>query len=184
MNMNILPTHLLSDIPKGEWAALSHDQDPDSLRTQPNPNEALQQAYRAGEKDPFILRVPDARCTLVECAKVSIFQYTEFPAEAASAAFPDGRTGYRPILPVSIISGERRFSCNAIVDSGADYCTFPGVFMNALGIDVLARPDANFRGPTGAGQVSFCDRTIDLGFTEPYIIYACSTNLMIGSSMT
>lgn len=54
---NVLPMHLLSDLPKGEWAALSHSQDR-LIAHSAELSEALQQAYRAGERDPFVLRVP------------------------------------------------------------------------------------------------------------------------------
>jgi hypothetical protein len=105
-------------------------------------------------------------------SKRFVFPYEQFEGEAASAAFPNGRAAYRPILPVSLSAGDRHFSCKAIVDSGADYCTFPGAFMNALGIEKLAKPDPNFRGPTGAGHIWFCEVTIDLEFAAPYSVYA------------
>ena len=101
-----------------------------------------------------------------------VFPYEEFAGEAASAAFPNGRTAHRPILPVSISLGSHQFSCKAIVDSGADYCTFPKAFMKALGIEWRAKQDSNFRGPTGGGHLWFCEVTIGLEFSEPYAIYA------------
>lgn len=44
--------------------------------------------------------------------------------------------------------------------------------MNSLGVAGQAKPDPNFRGPTGSGQLSFCEVAIELGFSEPYTIYA------------
>lgn len=103
---------------------------------------------------------------------MAVFTYTQCPGDT-SAAFPDGRTALRPILPISIINGEHRFSCYAIVDSGADYCTFPGVFMDALQIDrSAAKPDSNFRGVTPQStDIFFHEVMIDLAFTLPYPVY-------------
>jgi hypothetical protein len=47
---------LLTDVPKGEWAALTHNRDR-LLAHSTELNEALQRAYSTGEKDPFVLRV-------------------------------------------------------------------------------------------------------------------------------
>ena len=50
-------TQLLADVPKGEWAALTHSRDR-LLAHSVELNEALQRAYSTGEKDPFVLRAP------------------------------------------------------------------------------------------------------------------------------
>ena len=54
----MIPAHLLIGIPKGEWVALSHSRDrliAHSVELQ----EALRKAYAEGEKDPFVLRIPN-----------------------------------------------------------------------------------------------------------------------------
>jgi hypothetical protein len=77
------------------------------------------------------------------------------------------------MLPVSIVSGSHRLSCFAMVDSGADYCIFPGAFMDALEIaKSTAKLDSNFHGPAGSAEILFCEITIDLEFIEPYTVYA------------
>jgi len=54
-----------------------------------------------------------------------------------SPAFPDGHVASRPILEVDLLSGTQRFDCFAIVDSGADFCTFSLSFATQLGLDPL-----------------------------------------------
>ena len=53
-----LPIQLLMNVPKGEWAAISHDQDR-LVAHSTELQEALRKAYAKGEKDPFVLRVPN-----------------------------------------------------------------------------------------------------------------------------
>jgi len=63
-----------------------------------------------------------------------VFPYTDFQGEV-SEAFPDGSKALRPVLHFFLSKGARSVTGHAFVDSGADYCTFPGVWMAALGID-------------------------------------------------
>jgi hypothetical protein len=52
-----IPIQLLMNVPKGEWAAISHDQErlvAHSVELQ----EALRKAHADGEKDPYMTRVP------------------------------------------------------------------------------------------------------------------------------
>ena len=54
---NTLPMSLLCDIPPGEWVALSHNQDrvlAHSIKLE----NALTEARRNGEQDPFVMRAP------------------------------------------------------------------------------------------------------------------------------
>jgi hypothetical protein len=60
-------------------------------------------------------------------------------------------------------------SCYAIVDSGADYCSFPQSLMKPLGIE--PREFENIDTANGLTPVYFHVQ-IDLGFVEPYYTYA------------
>src|SRR5216684_4035818 len=64
------------------------------------------------------------------------FKYSKFTFEP-SPAFPDGYVACRPILQVDLLSGTRQFNCFTIVDSGADFCTFPLSFGIKPGLDPL-----------------------------------------------
>jgi len=55
-----------------------------------------------------------------------------------SPAFPIGRVAKRPLLRITLSSGTRSLDCYALVDSGADFCSFPLSFAHALGFDVRA----------------------------------------------
>jgi hypothetical protein len=61
---------LLIGVPKGEWAALTHNRDR-LLAHSVDLNEALQQAYLMGEKDPFVLRVASHGMTSQRCIFVA-----------------------------------------------------------------------------------------------------------------
>src|SRR5260221_14059390 len=52
-------------------------------------------------------------------------------------AFPNGHVARRPILQLTIVNGAKQISCYAILDSGADFCTFPLSFAIQLGLDPL-----------------------------------------------
>lgn len=65
--------------------------------------------------------------------------YGHYPV-LASPAFPQGRIAPRPILKLTLVNGARKFTCYAIIDSGADHCVFPRAFMQPLGLDPLATP--------------------------------------------
>ncbi len=78
------------------------------------------------------------------------FKYSQFMFEP-SPAFPDGHIASRPILRVDLLSGTQRFDCFAIIDSGADFCTFPLSFATELGLDSLvAKPSSS----SGLGSVN------------------------------
>jgi hypothetical protein len=101
-----------------------------------------------------------------------VFPYTDFQGEV-SEAFPDGSKALRPVLHFFLSKGARSVTGHAFVDSGADYCTFPGVWMAALGIDRSeARLGSNLFSPIGSAPIFFCEVTMALPFTEPYPLYA------------
>jgi hypothetical protein len=85
-----------------------------------------------------------------------------------SSAFPEGRAIHRPMLPVTLrtIHSDERVSCDAVVDSGADYCGFPQSFMKTLGIE--PREFETVQTANGDARIYFGYVSIDLGFIEPY----------------
>jgi hypothetical protein len=67
------------------------------------------------------------------------------------------------VVPLTLIHRQNRISCYAIIDSGADFCTFPLVFAVHLGLD--PRQARRFS-TAGIGSLSvpafLWDVTIDL----------------------
>jgi hypothetical protein len=55
------------------------------------------------------------------------------------ASFPNGHIAKRPVLRLDIVNRDLRLPCFAIVDSGADHCSFPLSFASQLGLDPLTR---------------------------------------------
>ena len=91
----------------------------------------------------------------------------------ASPAFPNGRVALRPILRLTLVSGQNRISCYAIVDSGADHCVFPRTFMQPLGLNPLTAPTEM---TSGVGSVNvpthFVNLNIDLQGVVQFPVYA------------
>lgn len=67
------------------------------------------------------------------------FPYQEHPRQP-SEAFPDTTSRIVPFIPVTIIYKQKPITIDALVDSGADNCIFPGMLGVALGIDVHNGP--------------------------------------------
>lgn len=55
---------LLSEIPKGAWVALSHDEQR-VVAHAPELNDAIRMANSLGESDPVVTRVPAEDCTFL-----------------------------------------------------------------------------------------------------------------------
>ncbi len=73
---------------------------------------------------------------------IHTFEYTKVDVDP-SPAFPQGYVARRPVLNVTLISGEGRVHCIALADSGADLTTFPLSFLDALGVDSVVAPTGN-----------------------------------------
>ena len=90
-----------------------------------------------------------------------------------SPAFPNGYTANRPILRVDLLSGPNRFNCFGIVDSGADFCTFPLSFALQLGLDPLTGKSST---SSGLGRVNvptyYWNVQIDLQGITTFDVYA------------
>ncbi len=88
-------------------------------------------------------------------------------------AFPAGRIASRPVLRLALTSENKRLSCYAIVDSGADHCVFPRSFLQPLGFNALTAP---IEMTTGVGSTNvpthFVNITIDLQGAAQFPVYA------------
>jgi hypothetical protein len=102
--------------------------------------------------------------------------YTEYII-AANPAFPQGRIAFRPVLKLTLVNGAQRVSCYAIVDSGADHCVFPRVFMQPLGLDALVAPIELSAGMGSANvPTHFVNISIDLQGIIEFPVYAGFTS--------
>lgn len=104
--------------------------------------------------------------------------YTEVRGEK-SPAFPNGRTALYPLLPISLACNGTQIDCLGLVDSGAEYCVFPGKFLSTLGIDrALAPFEESVKTPAGKAGAYFHEATVQLsspdsdGITPSWSIYA------------
>jgi len=92
-----------------------------------------------------------------------VIPYSLFPC-APDVAFPAGHTARRPVLQLEIVNGANRLPCYAIVDSGADHCTFPLSFALQLGLDPLKKTPASCIGVGNASvSIFYWDITLDFG---------------------
>ena len=57
---------------------------------------------------------------------------------------------YRPVVPVTLSFGKRAIRFDALVDSGADQCTFPGWIVRRLGKDLYKGKERLFSGIGGS----------------------------------
>jgi hypothetical protein len=86
--------------------------------------------------------------------------YGYYPV-SASPAFPQGRLAPRPILKLTLVNGEKNFTCYTIIDSGADHCVFPRAFMQPLGLDPLVTP---IEMSSGVGTTAVPTHFVNLNF--------------------
>lgn len=58
---------------------------------------------------------------------------------------------YRPVVPVELSLGQKVIVFDALIDSGADECTFPGWIIKTLGCDLYSSDEKKiFRGIGGS----------------------------------
>jgi len=76
------------------------------------------------------------------------FPYQERPRDP-SEAFPNSSSRLVSIIPVTVISSDKAITIDALVDSGADNCIFPGMLGVALDIDVHKGPKQKISGLGG-----------------------------------
>lgn len=77
---------------------------------------------------------------------------------------------YRPRLQITLLPENVNgvpVPCSALVDSGADWCCFPGRFAKELGIDKSMLPQQKIAGAYGEPEtVNFGMVPIDFGFAK------------------
>ncbi len=83
----------------------------------------------------------------------------QFPYSASATkptlAFPNRTALLRPILPITLISGDRSTAVWSLVDSGADFSLFPTSTAAALGIDLDKAIPARFSGSVESPQIAY-----------------------------
>ncbi|HME33581.1 MAG TPA: retropepsin-like aspartic protease [Terriglobales bacterium] len=82
------------------------------------------------------------------------FPYAVFPA-LPDAAFPNRRSVARPIVSVLLQKDGLSLSCYALIDSGADVCTFPASFAAQLGIAIPNPKTYVFSGTADQPQTAY-----------------------------
>jgi hypothetical protein len=82
------------------------------------------------------------------------FPFAVFPA-IPDAAFPNRKSVARPILSLLLEKNGLGISCFAIVDSGADVCTFPASIAMQLGIAIPNPNTYVFSGTADQPQTAY-----------------------------
>ena len=59
---------------------------------------------------------------------------------------------YRPILKLELVNGMNRLPCYGLVDTGADFCSFPMSFAYQLGLNPLNQTPTPTLGAGGGGS--------------------------------
>lgn len=94
------------------------------------------------------------------------FEYRRFPAEP-SEAYPRRFSAIRPVIPITLINGDDKISCLAIIDSGADLCIFHAEMGEQIRIDIESGKLQNFTGISGQQKTAyFHDIKIEVGGHE------------------
>jgi len=99
------------------------------------------------------------------------FGYRKFPSDP-SKAFPQRSTAVRPVIPITVINGNKKINYFAIVDSGADLCIFHAEIGEQIGIDIERGRKQEYSGIMKKdGTAYFHDTKIAVGGHE-YKCYA------------
>lgn len=120
---------------------------------------------------------------------MAVFEYAHVTFKLPpTTAFPDGHSVSRPVLIIGISNGENRINhAIAVVDSGADYCTFPASFLPHLGIDVDTLGFGSASGISQGHDIFFATVRLhfqDLGEWDVYagFVHAMTDHGMLGHS--
>lgn len=97
------------------------------------------------------------------------FPYQKLPAEPLET-HPDRKNILRPVIPVHIISGNKRIGYAVLIDSGADYCIFHAGIGEVIGLDVKNAKQMIYSGIGGVKQTAYFHHvTIEIGgYEHPY----------------
>ena len=94
------------------------------------------------------------------------FPYQERP-RSPSPAFPSSTSYLAPFIPITVKNNDKEIEVDALVDSGATGCLFPGMLGIALGVEIHKGP---IQPITGLGNkeitAHFHDITLKLGNIE------------------
>ena len=136
----------------GKFVALTHDRKK-VVAARDTFTDALREAKELGVKNPIVERIPwEATSWRFVVNKIQ-FAYRRFPA--TPPGIQPAQYIYRPVIPVSLSIGKEAIESSALIDSGADECTFPGY--------VCSRPwDSKLKGESGGffqGLAAACWRT-------------------------
>ena len=70
-------------------------------------------------------------------------------------------TAFRPLIPVEILSGDKKLPTYGLIDSGADICLFGSGLCEGLGLKLTAGKKQHLQG-VGRTQISFYLHTVTL----------------------
>ncbi len=99
------------------------------------------------------------------------FPYQERP-RSPSPAFPSAKSYLVPFIPIVVRNGSKQIEVDALVDSGASGCLFPGMLGIALGLDIYKGPTQAITG-LGNKEVTAHFHTIRLKLgEEEWQVYA------------
>ena len=95
------------------------------------------------------------------------YDYRKFPIKKPSRAFPRRFSASRPVIPIQVISGDKRVGYLALIDSGADVCIFHAEIGEIIGITIESGKEMTFKGVTGEELTAyFHDIKIGVGGYE------------------
>ena len=82
------------------------------------------------------------------------FDYRKFPSDS-SEAFPRRHSANRPVIPVTLVNGNKNIQYLALIDSGADLCIFHAEIGEQIGIDIESGKKQEFDGIAGEKMTAF-----------------------------
>ncbi len=85
------------------------------------------------------------------------FDYLRYPITSTKGKISDYVC--RPVISIDLVCGDKTVTFDALIDSGADHCTFPGWAAKKLGHDIFSGTERIFKG-IGGTAVSYMHKTI------------------------
>ena len=76
---------------------------------------------------------------------------------------------YRPVIPIKLFSGNNHLKFKALIDAGADKCTFPGWIADRLGFDIYKGEKMIFSGIGGSVLTYLHKTNIKVNELELYL---------------
>jgi hypothetical protein len=94
---------------------------------------------------------------------------------SSTPAFPEGKILHMPLLLVELRSPRGEITCNALVDSGALFCSFPISFAKPLALDLTHKSREEISGVGGKSAAYFHDIQVAMEGASPFSVYAAFT---------